>query len=518
MVSPNIKAAVSASKSAPKSSSSSTFSTQNSINDNNGVQLTTIGKDTIALPVPSMASINAPAYLKAACFNSLSTTAYSLLDTYPASSVMMFVTQQLPVNTAIALTEASRINSTICSALLQFDNLQARCFLKKDWNPAIQKHTASLKDCTNGLFAVHFSCTVSGNILDHRISSNKTYDTEFALVLPQHEFDSTQGTTSNHLASPLKQQKKSSFIGRIKDAAAFLFLLSSAKTNPSASVNSSTLNTNRVHFVGGPLEDGSSISTVSTNTSTSNSGLHSSSNIAQLFEPDSASSTTKIGYYGDFDFLHSQESFNKCFGLKPKLYHPSERTVSWTGGDDLTTFSDACKFDIFLDCCRIDYVGGEEISEETYVREVCNDLSLLKQQWTDPTGSTILDTPEELYQKFIRFASNLPLDTETWTLSLPSTYLTALHESIKKKITTSSFTLPKPSSLHSRHDHINGMRLIKNEANKIFDELLERQKEVEQGFSMLNSVSNKRALVTTPGTYTFFNLLLGSYSVQLGYY
>lgn len=101
MSSPNTRFAAAALKSAPKNSTSGMSSTQPSSND--GVQLVTIGKDTIAIPVPTMATINDPTYLKAACFNALSSTAYGLLDTYSASSVMMFVNQQLPINTTIPL-------------------------------------------------------------------------------------------------------------------------------------------------------------------------------------------------------------------------------------------------------------------------------------------------------------------------------------------------------------------------------------------------------------------------------
>lgn len=232
MSSPNIKYAASALKSAPKSSSSSTFSTQSSSNDNDGVKLITIGKDTFVVPVPNMASINDPAYLKATCFNSLSNTAYGLLDNYSASSIMMFVNQQLPITTTIALTEASRINSTIRAAFLQTDNLQAHCFLKKNWTQATQKHTNTLKDHTAGLFAVRFACHLSGNSLDLRISSDKTFETEFALVLPQHEFDSTQGTTKSHLTSPLKSTKKPSLLSRLKDVAISLFLPENNENNP----------------------------------------------------------------------------------------------------------------------------------------------------------------------------------------------------------------------------------------------------------------------------------------------
>ena len=84
-----------------------------------------------------MASVQEAAYLKAACFHVLSSTVYGLLlDTYGPATVMMFMNQQLPMNTSMALTVAPNIGSAVKANLLAVDNLAAVSFIKKNWNPA----------------------------------------------------------------------------------------------------------------------------------------------------------------------------------------------------------------------------------------------------------------------------------------------------------------------------------------------------------------------------------------------
>ena len=107
-----------------------------------------ISKDSIAVPIPSMASINNnPPYLKAACcFHTLSTVAYGLLDTYKPPPVMMFMSQQLPIDTSMALTESAKIGPTIKSNILDvhYGNLQATSFVKRNWNPVTTEDNKDL--------------------------------------------------------------------------------------------------------------------------------------------------------------------------------------------------------------------------------------------------------------------------------------------------------------------------------------------------------------------------------------
>jgi len=80
-----------------------------------------------------MASVNDAPYLKAASFHSLSSTTDTLLDTYAPSTVMMVVTQELPINTSIALTEASPIGASIKDAMFRVENMEPKAFINKKW-------------------------------------------------------------------------------------------------------------------------------------------------------------------------------------------------------------------------------------------------------------------------------------------------------------------------------------------------------------------------------------------------
>ena len=82
-----------------------------------------------------MATINDPAYLKAASFHTLSDTAYGLLDTYTPSAVMMYVSQELPVSTSMALTEASVVVPAIKASMSDIRYLSPLSFIKKSWAP-----------------------------------------------------------------------------------------------------------------------------------------------------------------------------------------------------------------------------------------------------------------------------------------------------------------------------------------------------------------------------------------------
>lgn len=96
-----------------------------------------------------------------------------------------------------------------------------------------------------------------------------------------------------------------------------------------------------------------------------------------------------------------------------------------------------------------------------------------------------MDTLEDLFQKFVKLAVSLLDDTETWTIQLPSQFLIALSSKIRKKITTSTFIMPKQSALSMKHDQINGTRLVKNEASSIFNEIEERKHELQEQISIM---------------------------------
>ena len=116
--------------------------------------------------------------------------------------------------------------------------------------------------------------------------------------------------------------------------------------------------------------------------------------MSSLFKPSSSSRSLKKGNYGPFDFLASQDLFNKFFGKHPKLYSPVKKDGHWTQKEDLHAFMESCRFDVFMKSCQINYVESSNVSTESYVWEVCNNSSGLLQNWTNDLGQAVMDTPK----------------------------------------------------------------------------------------------------------------------------
>ncbi len=453
-------------------------STASSFIPADGTQFVTIGRDDVAVSVPSMAGINDPPYQKAACFHALSTTAYGLLDSYPPSTVMMFVSQQIPVDTSMALTETTAIASAIKSSLCDTRFLNAVSFINKKWRKVTTPNSEELRTRAEGLYGVHFQCMIDGPSLDPRIRHDRSFSSDFILLLPQHQYSPSSGDVTE-VSTP--QRPSASPAGTLFADRPSISLFSTP-TRPRTGEESKSNDAGDENDPEEPLLLGQR--------------TPGSARMANLFT-QSVASGTKLGYYGKFNFMDSQELFDACFGKSPQLFSPSMKDDLWDGSNNLTSFMEACKFDLFMQSCQVDYVGSVNVSRECHVREVCNNITKLKQVWKDENGKKQVDTPEELYQKFIKFAVSLPDNTDTWTIQLPSAFLTALDDKIKRKVHTSSFVMPTPTSLRTKNDQINGTRLLKNEATRIYDDLAERAEELQTQLALMTK-SPSRPPASTP--------------------
>ena len=147
----------------------------------------------------------------------------------------------------------------------------------------------------------------------------------------------------------------------------------------------------------------------------------------KLFVTTSSNSATEMkGYYCGISFLDNQNEFKQTFGLGPVIL-PEKLTIN----DNLSTrrilqnYADKCKFDICMYLCMLDYVGEDKIDPTLNVQEVCRRISDLKQKMSD-NERVYTDTPDELFDKYISHAVNLPNDAAKWPIQLCSTYLSAL--------------------------------------------------------------------------------------------
>ena len=116
----------------------------------------------------------------------------------------------------------------------------------------------------------------------------------------------------------------------------------------------------------------------------------------------------------------------------------------------LKLFSDKCHLDIFLHLCQHDYVGHNNVDPSLNVVDVCHTINNLNQV-TLVNGLLIVNTPDELFDKFNELTVNLPDDTTKWTLQLCSAYLSALSPYLSERITSdSSFSMPNLLTLTTK--------------------------------------------------------------------
>jgi len=105
--------------------------------------------------------------------------------------------------------------------------------------------------------------------------------------------------------------------------------------------------------------------------------------------------------------------------------NPSDRDSSTTA-KSMLDFVDQYRLDIYLRAYRRFYVGNATVDKYTSMLEVCREIVSLKQEYRDGNGRLVVDTPEELFMKFLAYAGSLPDFVRGWSIQLCSTYYTAL--------------------------------------------------------------------------------------------
>ena len=78
----------------------------------------------------------------------------------------------------------------------------------------------------------------------------------------------------------------------------------------------------------------------------------------------------------------------------------------------LKAFANSCKFDVFLNACRLDYVSSEWVEgSKKAMGEVFKKINSMKQIWMDKVRVVNHDTPDVLYSKYIEMLPTLSQQT-----------------------------------------------------------------------------------------------------------
>ena len=70
---------------------------------------------------------------------------------------------------------------------------------------------------------------------------------------------------------------------------------------------------------------------------------------------------------------------------------------------------------------------------------------MLKQELKDVGGRTKVDTPDEIFNKYLQLSTSLPTDALSWPIQLCSSFFAALTPELAERMTTDAFRMPPPS-------------------------------------------------------------------------
>ena len=88
-------------------------------------------------------------------------------------------------------------------------------------------------------------------------------------------------------------------------------------------------------------------------------------------------------------------------------------------------YANKSMFDVFLDTCRQDYVrtiSGDATTK--LVHEVCKQVAAIKMG--KKHSQREIETPDEIYAKYISLVSGLPDDADQWSITLCLSYFSCL--------------------------------------------------------------------------------------------
>ena len=191
---------------------------------------------------------------------------------------------------------------------------------------------------------------------------------------------------------------------------------------------------------------------------------------------NSKNSNVIYSYHGPLDFADDQASFNSIFGANPQMTIPTVHrkhnasqlmeSQSPEFQKKLQKFIDACIFDIFVDLCKMDYVGSDYIKDDIKaVQAIEKRIKSLKMQFLSHKSNTFITVhPNDLYTKYLNLIPCLPKNPAKWNIILCTTFYNALTEDLKEKMTEIGFRMPGLTSLNSKSSHLSALRSVKETA------------------------------------------------------
>jgi hypothetical protein len=459
-------------------------------------QVTIGSKDSITVNILAPVSPSAEQYERAACFDDLISTIRTHRATFPPSDFLTFLNTTLPLDTTSALQSATSACHPILQAPFNVANLEPRHFLNRDGH-IVKVDTLFDSNRPADLFYVSFDCIIDGHSIDQRIRQ-PPHSLTFCIRLPQ--------TTNHSASSPTDSEtprKTLDFNDSTNDAVrkSINEILQEYQSGDSSPAFDDTVLTQRLTAI---------VQNSARKQVTPNLDAHSdpSPKMAKLF----ASADTVTSYFGPLNFADDQVVFFDVFGPNPPLLHVVKQKNVTSGQsiedakpiqENLQRYLQQCKLDIFIELCRSDYVGDGYAADSTKaVSDITKKILNFSMLYQLRDKSWKLDTPNDLYSKFLLYVPSLPEDPGRWNLVLCITYYNALTDDLQSRMEEDKFVMPNPTHLHTKEDHLRALRVVRDAACTSFSNLQNQEKLLARLLNKSNNTSNRhgRAFFTSGPT------------------
>ena len=445
---------------------------RNSTRDNSttaaGFKTVYLGQDNLPVSILEIAPITDPAWKKNACYESFSLTLRKHMEDINISDLTCVVANELPIDTTSAFVEASAIKDKIMAQAINVSNLTGCAFLKSNGNLAKVPTSLSVDDRTEDLSFVRVSCTLDGASIDPRVKQDP-FVTQFCLKLPQSSYNKTSKEVTA-IDNPVKNRTPAKNVTSITTGTNLLSAFSASGTPSVPSTSSPTA-------------------------STSSSSAPFTPKMNKLLSMGSSSSGEVISYFGGMTFLDDQSAFLTTFGYNPTIL-PYNAIKNEEGGprNKLLAYANKCMFDVFLYICQEDYVGDISVkSEKKMIIAICKEIADIKMERRH--GQRSIDTPDEIYARYISIASGLPDTASKWTITLCSSYYNCLPQSLQDQMDTDGFDMPDLSTQTTKALQLKALRAVRTAAASAFKTLCDEESRLRKLFP--NQHSNRSSIFLT---------------------
>ena len=502
-----------------------------------------VGKHNVEIDILSMAPISGEQFMRSSCYEHLVSTLEDHRTTFTPTELTAALCTAIPINTTTAAETAHQLCQPIRTSPYNVNNLHFRGFRNHRGNE-IQITKTFLTQRPDNILYASFDCTIDPSLIDSRIS-RPPFNFMFCFRLPQttkrsqvstttatttttppasttsptpptqtHTTPSTPTTTINNNDTS-DDDDSTTDITNTPSFESILKQIDDSETGTSLDPQSlkKTILSLQSHF------NSSSSSTQNTPTPSSPPSLR-TTHVSTLSTPSShttsfdplrspkmssflGSSVPSLNlittYHGPLDFVDNQSTFDSLFNTNTPLLHVN-RYSTVTAGEPiedsslipqlLTKFLNECKYDIFVNICRDDYVGIGYVPDNSQaIQEICKKLNALKMQYT--VGSTIKTChPNTLFTKFLTLASSLPQNSTSWNIVLCTTYYNSLTESLQNKMREEKFIMPPLHTLTDKSSQLTALRTVKDAASIAYKNILNEELRIQQLFKQHNTNSS----------------------------